>query len=438
MVGKRKAPPATVPVPELDEETIYETWKDDIKRWAKITSVLPASRALTIHFSLKGKAKICSDQLPMSELDCKEGVENLLAALDKIFLPQIEYRKWRVYQKMKRIHRKPGGKISDYITEFDQLKTNYQKLNGEINDSNAAFWLLESCRLPTEKNDTIMANISGCTYEKMKDTLTRMNYRELIDEDSPTPSSSEVSVEPVIQDPINTRPDEVLYTTDKPNTSRDRGYYSSNQQSRGRGKYSGYNRRKGNPVGNRGKTLKCYICDSTRHLKHACPYMKDIQDMIDKKPGINFSMFVGCTSNQTTNNLQTLVTESKGYAILDSGCSTTVCGQVWLDSFIESLSDEDRFKIKIEPSAQTFTFGDGNTVKSKQKMTIPCWMGGVQGELSTDVVDCNIPLLLSRKSMKLVGMILDFKHDKVTVGEGGRDIRLKITKSGHYAMPLSL
>ena len=85
MVGKRKAPPATVPVPELDEGTIYETWKDDIKRWSKITSVLPASRALTIHFSLKGKAKICSDQLPMSELDCKEGVENLLAALDKIF-----------------------------------------------------------------------------------------------------------------------------------------------------------------------------------------------------------------------------------------------------------------------------------------------------------------------------------------------------------------
>ena len=51
MVGKRKAPPATVPVPELDEGTIYETWKDDIKRWTMITSLLPASRALTIHFS---------------------------------------------------------------------------------------------------------------------------------------------------------------------------------------------------------------------------------------------------------------------------------------------------------------------------------------------------------------------------------------------------
>ena len=65
-------------------------------------------------------------------------------------------------------------------------------------------------------------------------------------------------------------------------------------------------------------------------------------------------------------------------------------------------------------------------------------MGGVEGQLTTDVVDCNIPLLLSKRSMKSVGMILDFKNDKATVGKERRDIKLKITKSGHYALPLSL
>ena len=77
-------------------------------------------------------------------------------------------------------------------------------------------------------------------------------------------------------------------------------------------------------------------------------------------------------------------------------------------------------------------------VVSKRRVTIPCWMGGEQGVVSTDVVDCNIPLLLSRKSMKLAGMILDFPNDKVTVGKKKRDIKLKTTKSGHYALPLSL
>ena len=107
-----------------------------------------------------------------------------------------------------------------------------------------------------------------------------------------------------------------------------------------------------------------------------------------------FSMFVGCASSQT-DNLQKLLEESEGHAILDSGCSTTVCGEHWLGNFVQSLSDEDRFKIKIEPSSQTFTFGDGNTVTSKRKVTIPCYMGGSSGELTTDVVGCNIPLLLS-------------------------------------------
>ena len=63
-------------------------------------------------------------------------------------------------------------------------------------------------------------------------------------------------------------------------------------------------------------------------------------------------------------------------------------------------------------------------------------MGGKQGLLTTDVVENNIPLLLSRRSMKWVGMMLDFGRDSVRAN--GRDIRLKITNTGHYALPLSL
>ena len=92
--------------------------------------------------------------------------------------------------------------------------------------------------------------------------------------------------------------------------------------------------------------------------------------------------------------------------------------------------------MKIEPSNQTFTFGDGEKVKSKRKVTITCWMGGIPGQVVTDVVDCNIPLLLSRRSMKAVGFMLNFKKDEVTVNNC--QIRLKITKSGHYALPISL
>ena len=95
-------------------------------------------------------------------------------------------------------------------------------------------------------------------------------------------------------------------------------------------------------------------------------------------------MFVGCTSNQENEKLQQLVSESKGYALLDSGCTNTVCGEVWMDNFVEK----------------------GNNT---------CWIGGLPGEVTTDVVDCNIPLSLSNKSMEAVGFIWDFKKHEVKV-----------------------
>ena len=238
-----------------------------------------------------------------------------------------------------------------------------------------------------------------------------------------------------LPDPIDTtKTDEVMYTSGGNGRGRRRGSYQKfrghNRFQKPNGRYNNY--KENSDQTNRldpktGKPHLCHLCKSPKHYIRNCP---------EKKAEVNFSMFVGCASSQADNNLQSLVNESKGYAILDSGCSTTVCGEKWLENFVESLSDEERFKIKIEPSAQNFTFGDGKTVVSKRKVTVPCWMGGKQGEVSTDVVHCNIPLLLSRKSMKSQGMVLDFKNDQVSVM--GRDIKLKVTKSGHYALPLSL
>ena len=55
--------------------------------------------------------------------------------------------------------------------------------------------------------------------------------------------------------------------------------------------------------------------------------------------------------------------------------------------------------------------------------------------IDVDVVPCNIPLLMSKTSMKKAKMCLNFGDDSAVIC--GRKIKLTSTESGHYILPLS-
>ena len=87
-------------------------------------------------------------------------------------------------------------------------------------------------------------------------------------------------------------------------------------------------------------------------------------------------------------------------------------------------------------SDSNFTFGDGSSYCSLKRVILPCYIGGVNANVTTDVVDCNIPLLLSSKSIKKTDMIWNFKNDSVQIGKN--IIMLEKTSSGHYLLRLSM
>ena len=70
-------------------------------------------------------------------------------------------------------------------------------------------------------------------------------------------------------------------------------------------------------------------------------------------------------------------------------------------------------------------------------MTFPIWTTGTEGELTSDVVDANIPLLFSIKGMEKAEMRLDLRRAEVRLRDESI-IKLKKTSSGHYAIPLGL
>ena len=104
------------------------------------------------------------------------------------------------------------------------------------------------------------------------------------------------------------------------------------------------------------------------------------------------------SQNTDSDKVRQFVGETLNCAILDSGCSRTVCGQNWLKCFEDSL--DEGVSIKKRSSCATFKFGNGGPVQSLKKVVLPVTIGNDKISLETDVVDTDIPLLLSKAAMK--------------------------------------
>ena len=96
-------------------------------------------------------------------------------------------------------------------------------------------------------------------------------------------------------------------------------------------------------------------------------------------------------------------------AFLDSGCPKTVCGEVWLEVYMDSLKEKPN--VTQSDSNEIFKFGNGRSIKSNRKVEIPVIIEGIPVLLTTDVISFDIPLLLSKESMKRANTVIDFKND---------------------------
>ena len=90
--------------------------------------------------------------------------------------------------------------------------------------------------------------------------------------------------------------------------------------------------------------------------------------------------------------------------------------------------------IREQPSHTVFKFGSGEPVTSMKKVTLPIMIGDQPVDLETDVIETDIPILLSKSAMKKSSTILDFNQNTAYMF-GQRQPLIKTT-SGHYAIPI--
>ena len=82
---------------------------------------------------------------------------------------------------------------------------------------------------------------------------------------------------------------------------------------------------------------------------------------------VHITLFNG-TADARRNNL---LAETFGKGILDSACTKTVAGNVWLVEFLATLSSEDLKMVKEKSSKAAYLFGDGIENRSEKCVTFP-------------------------------------------------------------------
>ena len=92
-------------------------------------------------------------------------------------------------------------------------------------------------------------------------------------------------------------------------------------------------KKKQNPTNSKGEILRCNFCVSKFHFVNNCPDLPETFDSDIWLYGHEHNAFL----DESTDDL---ISETFSMALLDSGCTKTVCGETWLQQFLESLSKE--------------------------------------------------------------------------------------------------
>jgi hypothetical protein len=181
--------------------------------------------------------------------------------------------------------------------------------------------------------------------------------------------------------------------------------------------------------------LTCKSCGSFRNLVAKWPdsweNLSNVDITVEEPEEEHAVLFTGYHKKKDVSHLGM---EVQNCAVLDSACSSTVCGKTWLQSYLNSLKDSDRGKVLRREGHKVFKFGGGTRLKSEGEYELPVCMVDKPFTVRTDVVNSGIPLLLSRTAMIKAGMKLDLETDMTVIM--GQDMAQNLTTPGHYCIPI--
>ena len=430
----------------------YERYKQELLAWREITDLQQSKQGIAVALSLPEESENqirekVFDQISIGDLKSDDGLDILIAFMDLHLAKDDLTDNLEKFEDFDDFQRSDGQSIGEFIATFDAKYKKIEKKNMTLPPEILAFKLLRKAKITREEKLLVLTGMNydnkATLYEEAKKSLKKFKG----DANIRGTETTAVKFEPA----YFTNNQETAFVA---GSSRGRGRYHHFSRGAGnawdrREKGRGYDRlnvsyngtqpsssrsprqmqKNKNPIGPDGRILVCKSCGSFRHLLAACPdsweNLKKV-NIVDE----HAVLFTGYNSD----DVRRLGTDARNCAILDSACSSTVCGDAWMKNYIQSLDYLDRAKVQHGDGVKVFKFGGGTCLKSKGEYVIPAVIAGQEVTITTDVVDSDIPLLLSRTAMKKAALKMDLENDTAQIM--GKDVSLNLTTSGHYCIPI--
>ena len=109
------------------------------------------------------------------------------------------------------------------------------------------------------------------------------------------------------------------------------------------------------------------------------------------------------TQNPRKDFIEEMVTK----AVIDTECTKTVAGQLWLQNYMKSFDDTSLNQVEISESHKVFKFDDGRKVIATSKPKLPAEIGNTKCFTKAEIIQEKIPRLLSKTSLKKAGTVLN-------------------------------
>lgn len=152
-----------------------------------------------------------------------------------------------------------------------------------------------------------------------------------------------------------------------------------------------------------------------------------------------FSYMVTTTRDWDQQSLDVfLASIPQGYAIIDTGCTTSVIGSETaeqLSEYMSAMGFPSPTPVTM-PAVELRGF-NGKTESTTRGLKWTVFLGKLQGQLTTYVIPGQTPFLLSRRVLESMGAVLNMQNLTLTSEKHGmRDEVLRQASNGHLLLPL--